>query len=168
MFDSPEQGNMCLCKCTCVYVCVPLYLCHKIRLIIKTLQGINHTWPGSHLLTGFTGNSLGRWSQVRGCRVSRQTDELQSCWPVEDVFLSVVGRLDQHISTAGSLIASISFTGHKVIQAASSKQQRTGLVFAPARVFACHLLRCVVDLGLQLVISILFFEYSVDYFSYLS
>lgn len=34
--------------------------------------------------------------------------------PVGDVFLSVVSRLDQHISATGSLIASINFTGQKV------------------------------------------------------
>ena len=77
MFDSPEQ--VWLCKCTCVHVRVPSHLCHEIRLIIKAVQGVNHTWPLSHPFPSFTGNSLGRWSQVRGCRVSRQTDELESC-----------------------------------------------------------------------------------------
>lgn len=137
MFDSPEQGNTCCCKCTCVSICLPLYLCHKIRLIIKTLQGVNHTWPGPHLLPSFSGNSLGRWSQVRGCRVSRQTDELQSCRPAEDVFLSVVSRLDQRISTPGSSIGRICFTGH--VSYISHKRQRM------ERVFTSFLLRLELD-----------------------
>lgn len=92
-------------------LCVrPIVSLSKIRLASYVEGG---GWVRSHLVWSLASLETVLAGDHRS-GLSRSAGSLMNQNPVGDVFLSVVSRLDQHISATGSVIASINFTGQKV------------------------------------------------------
>lgn len=102
----------------CVYVlCAPLYLCHKIRLIIIKKSTTGGKSDRANLSLSAQLQWKQSWQVITGQGLQGQEAD---CWTGalstrRGCAYQLVSRLDQHISTPGSLIACISFTGHTVV-----------------------------------------------------